>query len=489
MSATLLPHSAQVEQHVLAVCLIDEGVTLARARESGITDRSFYLPENRTIWQAFDKLPKPDLTILVPELGDDGLKAIGGPQYLFQITDGIGTTAHAGVMITKLRDLEQKRRLIRQATDLIEHAQNGTDLNELTEAVEAMRPERFTGSKSEKLKSLLSRRVTSAVPPPEPITRLFLADKPIATPGNLQTMTAKSKAGKTAATGAATAAVICAASGTTVLHHDTFKFRASNPQGHAVIVIDTEQSQYDAWTCYQRSLNRAGIQQDPPWLLHFALVGYSVQRRKEALAMALEYAKATFGGVFLVVIDGVAHFVSSVNELEECNTLADWLRELTVAYDTAMLCVIHSNEGVQSGDDSRGHLGKQLMRDAESNLLLKKTGDVTTITSGKQRKAPITEADGVAFQWSDEQQRHVTCVVDPESKARKGGRPKEFTYPRIEKFIPEGETKAMPINAILNYAKDIGIKESTFRALMEEAVDKGWVICKKNGAIGMYHRP
>ncbi len=266
------------------------------------------------------------------------------------------------------------------------------------------------------LKALFSRRVTATNPPVEPITRLFLAGKPVATPGNIQTMTAKAKTGKTAATGATIAAVICASTGADVEDRDTFKFSASNPNGHAVIVIDTEQSPYDAWACYQRNLARAGTNQDPPWLLHFALVGYNVKSRKEALSLALDYAKTAFGGVFLVILDGVAHFVSSVNELEECNTLADWLRELSVTYDTAMLCIIHSNEGIKTGDDSRGHLGKQLMRDAESNLLLKKDGEITTITSERQRKAPITPEDGVAFKWSDAEQRHITCKSGANAK-------------------------------------------------------------------------
>jgi hypothetical protein len=73
--------------------------------------------------------------------------------------------------------------------------------------------------------------------------------------------------------------------------------------------------------------------------------------------------------------------------------------------------VIHSNEGLKSGDDGRGHLGKQLTRKAESNLLLKKEGETTAITSEKQRKAPITAADGVAFKWSDEEGRHISCGI------------------------------------------------------------------------------
>ncbi len=325
------------------------------------------------------------------------------------------------------------------------------------------------------LAALLARRVSVANPPPEPVTRLYLADKPVATPGNLQTMTAKSKSGKTAATGATVAAVICAATGTPVLH-DTFKFRASNPKGHAVIVMDTEQSPYDAWTCYHRNLQRAGADQDPPWLLHFALVGYNVKQRKEALAMALAYAKATFGGVFLVVIDGVAHFVSSVNELEECNTLADWLRSLSVTYDTAMLCVIHSNEGVKNGDDSRGHLGKQLMRDAESNLLLKKEGEITTITSEKQRKAPITAADGVAFKWSDEHQMHLSCETDtPKRKA--GGRTKLHTIHEFMEVIPLKGSAAKSGAVLHRAANDLKeIKLQTFKDLLSDATRDGLLL-------------
>jgi len=467
---TPLPHNPAVEKHVLAVCLLDEGPTYQRAIHDGVTDRSFHDPKNRIIWKALARIPSPSLELLAPELGDH-LSTIGGFPYLMELTSGIGTTAHAGHMIEQLIELESKREIIARATDLIEHAQNGTSLAELSEQAKGIAPDgrRFGG-----LQELMSRRVTAANPPKEPVTRLFLNDKPVATPGNLQTITAKSKAGKTVATGAATAAVIVATSGTGTLH-DTFKFRASNPQGHAVIIIDTEQSPFDAWACYQRILARAGETQDPPWLLHFALVGYSVAKRKAALLTALEYAKKTFGGVFLVIIDGVAHFVSSVNELEECNLLADWLRELSVTYDTAMLCVIHSNEGLKTGDDSRGHLGKQLMRDAESNLLLKKVGEVTTITSEKQRKAPITEEDGIAFKWSEEHGRHVSCAAaEPKSK---GGRPKVSTFHSLEKIWPRTPDKALTQSQIHNYARDEeGTSESTLRRIINDAVMDGQLI-------------
>lgn len=477
------PASAEAEEHVIACCLLDgdNGATLARCKDAGLSGPDFYFPANRIIFETLPRLPSPSLELLVSELqSSHQLDAVGGFPYLMQITGKIPTTAHAAYFIEKVATLAEKRRLIREATDLVEHAYNGSTLEELASHAEKLKAKSIS-TRPDALAELMSRRVSVSSPPKEPITRLFLADKPIATPGNLQTLTAKSKSGKTVATGAATSAVIAAHSGTTQLR-DTFKFRASNPNGHAVIIIDTEQSPYDAWTCYQRILNRAGEAVDPPWLLHFALVGYSVAKRKAALSMALEYAKKTFGGVFMVIIDGVAHFVSSVNEIEECNAMADWLRELSVTYDTAILCVIHANEGEKSGDDSRGHLGKQLMRDAESNLLLKKEGLITTITSEKQRKAPITESDRVAFQWSDEAQMHVSCEATQKSS---GGRKRLHTIHEFWEVIPAKGTQPKTGTQIHRMANDLKeIKLQTFKDLLAEGVKDGLLLRTYDEKIG-----
>ncbi len=120
--------------------------------------------------------------------------------YLLGLSDGIGSTAHAGTMIAKLRELEQKRTLIRQANDLSSRTET-TSIEELSAQLEAMKPE--TGGTDYE-----SRRVRAITPPPEPTTRLFLAGKPIATPGNLCTIISRAKTGKTAALGGAVAAII-----------------------------------------------------------------------------------------------------------------------------------------------------------------------------------------------------------------------------------------------------------------------------------------
>ncbi len=181
-------------------------------------------------------------------------------------------------------------------------------------------------------------------------------------------------------------------------------------------------------------------------------------------------------GIFAIILDGVADFVNSVNDEAESNQFVTWLRELTVTHNCPAICVIHSNEGDKAGLDSRGHLGKQLIRKAESNLLLKKTGEITTITSDKQRKAPITEADQVAFQWSETEQRHVSCesASTPKSPA---GRKRLHTIQEFWDVIPAKGTTAKAASQIHRMANDLKeIKLQTFKDLLADATKDGLLL-------------
>lgn len=327
--------------------------------------------------------------------------------------------------------------------------------------------------KTEKTSRLTGRRVSATNPPKEPVTRLFLAGKPIATPGNHTTIVSRAKTGKTATLGAATAAIITAATKTGSLKPDNLGFTAANPEGHAVIVIDTEQSPFDAYTCYKRALDRAGEKDDPKWLYHYTLVGMAPEDLKAATDEAIKLAAEECGAVFILILDGVADFVNSVNDEAECNGVERWVRERTVVHNCPIICVIHSNEGVKTGDDGRGHLGKQLTRKAESNLLLKKVNDITTITSDKQRKAPITEADGISFRWSDADQRHVSC--ENEGKPKKvGGRQRLHTIQEFWDCLPKPGATPMTGTALHRFAMQIAdIKPNTFKDLLAQAAKEG----------------
>lgn len=322
-----------------------------------------------------------------------------------------------------------------------------------------------------KVLTLEGRRVRFATPPQEPETRLLLAGKPICTPGNLTTLIARAKVGKTAALGAAVSAIIQA-------HHDrsdadTFKFSAPYTE-QAVVLIDTEQSPYDAWTCHSRTLTRA-LSADPEWLHHYALVGYSARQLREALPAILATASAQHNGIFTLILDGVADFVTSVNDEIECNEFISWLRTLTITHNCPAICVIHSNEGVKNGDDGRGWLGKELTRKAESNLLLKKEGDITTITSEKQRKAPITVSDGVAFRWDEESAKHVSAKAVVHQAP--GGRPKAHHYETFAVLFPKGVAAAQGFRPLHRAAKEIrpSIGVGAFEKIIAEGHELGLI--------------
>jgi hypothetical protein len=350
------------------------------------------------------------------------------------------------------------------------------------------RPDGLKPAPTSDLATLQSRRITLASNPTEPVTRLFLAGKPVATPGNLTTLISKAKTGKTATIGSVVAAIVGA-------HYDrpgldTFGFTAPHTK-EAVILIDTEQSPFDAYTCHKRALARAGQTEDVDWLHHYSLVGYSADKLRKILPVILAEAKTKHGAVFTVILDGVADFVASVNDEQECNTFVAELHGTAVAYDCPVLCVIHSNEAIKSGDDGRGHLGKQLTRKAESNLLLKKNGEITTITSEKQRKAPITEADGISFRWSDEHGRHVSCETEASSatKGKSGPKPK-YDPQAMLTCLPSPTDKSLPLGQILRKVSQLpcSISERQFKDYMAKWVETGEVERTGDGVYGFTFR-
>ncbi len=450
------------ERPLIGCCLIDEGESLDRAIEAGLHPTDFRLPLHAKVFMALCEMRTKGTpigtTTLHIEMGDK----LSGQDLLDLSSES--TTAHFAHHLRQVREDSRRRALIEAARMEIQDLEAGCDL-----------PEEESTDQAKTAADLHSRRVRISEPPVEPVTRLWLADKPIATPGNIVTLISRAKTGKTATLGAATAAIIDASAGTQALGRDTFKFRASNPKGYAVLVFDTEQSPYDAYLCYKRAIDRSGQSADPEWLHHYSLVGLGAQQLHKALDVALAQAAKAHHGIFCIILDGVADFVASVNDEAECNTFVTWLRSRTVTYECPAICVIHSNEGEKAGDDGRGHLGKQLIRKAESNLLLKKDNDITTITSDKQRKAPITEADQVAFRWSDEAGMHVSCDNSPRKKS--GGRTKLHSISEFLDCIPKPGQTPLSGTQLHRFAIQIReIKPNTFKDLLADAAAEGILV-------------
>jgi hypothetical protein len=155
-------------------------------------------------------------------------------------------------------------------------------------------------------------------------------------------------------------------------------------------------------------LHRAHTKTPPPWFRSYLLTGLGYKRAWECV---LEAVKA--GPIHSIFLDGIADFVPDVNDAEICNAKVAELQQLAGNLDCPIICVIHFNPG---SEKSRGHLGSELERKAESNLRLDKDEDTTVIWSNKQRGAPISKATGPAFQWSDDKQMHVSVASSADTK-------------------------------------------------------------------------
>jgi hypothetical protein len=247
------------------------------------------------------------------------------------------------------------------------------------------------------------RKYNPAIIPP-PLRPIYtLAGIPISTPANLATITSAVKTGKSAVIGAMAAAPMSHREDA-----DLLGFGSSNPKDMALLWFDSEQSPDDFWHCVYRALKRAGLQNPPPWLHAYCLTGLGYRRAWECVTEATKAAADLHGGIHSTLIDGFADLVADVNDPGESNAFVAELHDMAIQLDCPIIGVIHFNPG---GEKSRGHLGSQVERKAETNLALEKDTDETTVIySTKNRRAGIPKHLGPRFAFNPEAGMHVTVA-------------------------------------------------------------------------------
>ena len=138
-----------------------------------------------------------------------------------------------------------------------------------------------------------------------------------------------------------------------------------NLKGHrdsrCLLHFDTEQGHWHCQRLFKRVLDMANIK-DVGCYKTFALRTINYKTRIEFIEHTLKENKGKNG---LVIIDGVADLVSSVNELEESNLCVQKIMEWSTLYDCHILTVIHSNF---STDRPTGHLGSFLEKKCETSI-------------------------------------------------------------------------------------------------------------------------
>ncbi len=291
------------------------------------------------------------------------------------------------------------------------------------------------------LTELDARRIRLASPPPQPVPVFTLLSQQICTPGNLTVISAQAKGGKSAIVGAMIASTVTAQPSADAdpdddipdweAECDLLGFAAAAPAGRAVVLFDTEQSPYDAWSLVNRAALRAHVSSMPDHFRGYSLADVSTEKRRAYLAAEMQRAHEECGGIHSVFIDGVADLCKSPNDDIEAFALVEHLAQLAITYACPIIVVLHENpSGFETGK-TRGHLGSQLERKAESNLRISKDSrGVPLVFSERCRHACIPRENGLRFEWSVPAAMHIT--VEEETKESKAETARQNEQPECQ---------------------------------------------------------
>lgn len=125
-------HSAELEQAVLACCMMPDCATesLAECVERGVSVSSFYNQKHATIWDAIVQINRKGHLIDEISVGNylnerGEIESIGGWYFLSQVSDTVHTKTGLKRYIEALKDYELRRAMLRLCRKAIEDLQSG----------------------------------------------------------------------------------------------------------------------------------------------------------------------------------------------------------------------------------------------------------------------------------------------------------------------------------------------------------------------------
>ncbi|MDR1562243.1 MAG: toprim domain-containing protein, partial [Dysgonamonadaceae bacterium] len=142
-----------------------------------------------------------------------------------------------------------------------------------------------------------------------------------------------------------------------------------NKSKKAVLLYDTEQSEIQLYKNSSNILRRGKSNNIPEYFKAYCLTSMSRKERMQAIVKSMDRFYYQFGGIQMVVIDGIADLVRCANDEAESIGIIDELYRLAGIYRTCIVCVLHF---VPNGLKLRGHLGSELQRKAAAILSIEK---------------------------------------------------------------------------------------------------------------------
>lgn len=250
-------------------------------------------------------------------------------------------------------------------------------------------------------------------PPPVAQTIVSVNGVPLGTQGNLLCITGGEGTGKSNYVAALIAGAVKPENAEGI---DTLGVSIEgNPKGKAVLFYDTEQSEVQLYKNVSTLLRRCGRDTMPEWFKAYCLTGMSRKERLKSIVLSMDKFHYQYGGIHLVVIDGIADLIRCANDEAESIAVVEELYRLAGIYNTCIVTVLHF---IPNGLKLRGHLGSELQRKAAAILSIEKDTKpaVSVVKALKVRDGSPLDVPLMQFAWDKEKAMHAYLGEKPKEE-------------------------------------------------------------------------
>ena len=235
----------------------------------------------------------------------------------------------------------------------------------------------------------MSMSHTSQIPEVEPVIKI--GDSYFATKGGLSMITGVTGSGKSSILRVILSSVLCTPQ--QAKGFDSLGIAAEPANGRYVIYINTEMS--DSSTkkkIHDAVLSDLRLTETPECFKVISLVNYTPEQRRQYINRIFEVVP----DIHLLVIDGGADTINSVNDEVQSIAAVEELNRLANQYHTTIINVVHENRG---NGLTRGHYGQHCERKATGILTVKfdRGKKLFTASCGKSRETAQFEDFYFAF--------------------------------------------------------------------------------------------
>lgn len=279
---------------------------------------------------------------------------------------------------------------------------------------EGLAPERLAVEITELLQQAVAARydallqsyaacfINAARPPQKPETVIRVHHQAAASPGDLVCITGGAGTGKSNYADC----ILSGALNTMMREIDTLGMQViPNVDQKALLLFDTEQSEYQSYQNMERILRRARLASTPACMQVVNLCRIARKERQRLIENCMEAASRKFHGIHSVIIDGLADLIHSANDEEESVRLIEWLHGLAQRFATVIVSVVHT-AGLP--EKVRGHVGSELTRKSSAVIDIEcdKKRNCSVVKILKLRGGSVARAGLSAFDWDERVEMH-----------------------------------------------------------------------------------